>query len=76
MVPKSHMTWLFLDCSISVILTVYALCEGIYSLFSVSPLCYLCANQSTLDCMQVLLDLLGHKYSYINVVKSKPKPAY
>lgn len=46
------------------------------SLFSVSPLCYLCANQSTLDCMQVLLDLLGYIGSYVNVVKSKPNPAY
>lgn len=48
----------------------------VISHFSVSPLCYLCANQSTLDCMQVLLDLLSHQYYYVNVVKSKPNPAY
>lgn len=32
------------------------------------PLCYLCAHQSTLDCMQVLFDLLGTKFSCVTVV--------
>lgn len=49
---------------------------SIVSFACVFPVCCLCANQSTLDCMQVPLDLLGPKYPYVTVVRSKPNLAY